>query len=43
MKGIFGFTAVRGRIGEWIDDLEKFHHRTGPAVCHEQRHCIGDG
>ena len=39
-EGVARVAAEAGGIGEARNDLEKFEHRTGPAVQQEQRHRV---
>ena len=37
MERVSRIAAMGGRIGERADDLQELHHRTGPAMCENQR------
>jgi hypothetical protein len=36
VEGVRGGAAVRDRVGEWVDRLEQFDDRAGPAVAHDE-------
>ena len=37
MEGVFGLTAVFGRVSQRTDDIEKFDNAARPAVGHDDR------
>jgi hypothetical protein len=41
MEGIGGVAAVGDRVRESPDDLDELDDRAGPAVCDDERQCLG--
>ena len=40
MKGVFGLTAMFGRIGQGIDDVEEFDDAARPTVGQDDWACV---